>query len=97
MAGAEAGLYVWCAGGVCAEEIGVEGKEVGTFGEDGGEIRFDGLGDFGGEGRGGCVDGVAEMDHLFVCNGVRWTEGPGSKEAAKSQEVFFWRSRQLFI
>lgn len=89
MAGAEAGLHVWCAGSVLAQEIGVEVEEVGTFRDDGGEIRIDDLGDFGEEGRGGRVDGVAETDHLFVCSRVRWVEGPGCKEAAEREEIFF--------
>lgn len=89
MAGAEAGLHVWCAGSVRVEEIGVEGEEVGTFGEDRGEVRVDDFGDFGEDGRGGCVDGVAETDGLFVCNRVRWVEGAGRKEAAERKEVFF--------
>ena len=75
MAGAEAGVHVWCAGTVCAQKIGVENKEVGTFRKDGREFRFDNLGDFGEEGRRvECVDGVAETDNLFVCNRVRWVE-----------------------
>lgn len=38
VAGAEKGVEVWCAGSMRAEEIVVEGEEVGAFGEDGGEI-----------------------------------------------------------
>lgn len=51
MAGAEAGLDVRCARGVYAEEIGVEGAEVGVFVEDGGEVRINDFGDCGGKGR----------------------------------------------
>lgn len=32
---------------------------------------------------------MAETDDLFVCGGVRWVQGPGRKEAAKGEEVFF--------